>query len=372
MTDLEHQIGDMLADGRITDEDADAVRRFSEFLRHAGPPAKRGEPIEIAPLDRLLAAGRKDLIADALGVDEANVDDEIDRIMDERRRARERPNIPMTGMAEIRCERGCDVHLTKTAIVELFHSPYHDLAPIPEDLWDVFFITIWDVESQGDADGYCPAADAVSRCIEERRIWEPSETVVMLRCFDEVKARSLDAMFIDIGAQIGYYSVLADRADLDFRSIEADWDVCKGPLTRNLFNSGVNPWNIRVGPAVDLSTFTNQRDYVVKIDVEGAEADAVSALGHLWNGEIKYALIEISPMFGPGYQDLVVNLLNRGYRAFQMPPKNDPPYPLDEIRRDLLPWEIHGSEREVRMVVGNIRQANVLFVHSSMGWPLWN
>lgn len=372
MSDLEQQIGDMLADGRITDADADAVRQFADFLAVAGPPARKGEPIEIGPLDRLLAADRKDLIAYALGCEESDVDPWIAATMDGRRRAREWRGGSMVDLPEIRCERGCTAHCTKTAIVELFRdSPYHDYAPIPPDLWDVFFIQIWDTESRGDGDGYCPAADPVSNNIDEFRIWEYAETIVMLRCFNEM--RHLHApLFLDIGAHVGYYSVLAQRRHLDVRAIDADPDVCHGPLAANL--DGVNPWNMRITPGSRLETAQTiaGRDLIVKIDIEGADADAVAALGDLWgSGLIRYAMIEISPTFGPGYDDLIIGLQRRGYRSFRMPPKADPPHPLDDIRHDLLGWEIKGSAERIRRFVSAWEGENVLFVHQSMDWPMF-
>jgi hypothetical protein len=58
----EQELTDLLADGKITDDDADAVRDFAEFLRHAGPPDGK-------LLVRL--EHRPDLIRYVLGVDDA-------------------------------------------------------------------------------------------------------------------------------------------------------------------------------------------------------------------------------------------------------------------------------------------------------------
>jgi hypothetical protein len=38
MSDLEQQLGDAVADGKITAGDADEVRTFGEFLIESGPP----------------------------------------------------------------------------------------------------------------------------------------------------------------------------------------------------------------------------------------------------------------------------------------------------------------------------------------------
>lgn len=69
--DLERQLADALADGKITDEDAEQVRRMREFLQLAGPPRHPDDhgPGCRSPLDRLRAAGRQDLVDWALGRD---------------------------------------------------------------------------------------------------------------------------------------------------------------------------------------------------------------------------------------------------------------------------------------------------------------
>lgn len=65
----EQDLSDLLADGKITDDDADAVRDFAEFLRHVGPPARLGDGVQAGPLHQL--EHRPDLLRYALGVDDA-------------------------------------------------------------------------------------------------------------------------------------------------------------------------------------------------------------------------------------------------------------------------------------------------------------
>jgi hypothetical protein len=56
----DQELDDLVADGKITHDDADAVRDFAEFLRAAGPPDGQA----LARLEH-----RPDLIRYALGVD---------------------------------------------------------------------------------------------------------------------------------------------------------------------------------------------------------------------------------------------------------------------------------------------------------------
>lgn len=73
--ELEQQIADMLADGRMTDDDAEKVREFADFLNHAGSPVVKDKPSPDGKnvLDRLIEAGRPDLIEYALGPHNAEV-----------------------------------------------------------------------------------------------------------------------------------------------------------------------------------------------------------------------------------------------------------------------------------------------------------
>lgn len=63
---LERQLGDMLADGTITDETAEEIRTFAELLRLAGP-IDGGASDGRTPGQRLRDAGRADLIDWARG-----------------------------------------------------------------------------------------------------------------------------------------------------------------------------------------------------------------------------------------------------------------------------------------------------------------
>lgn len=63
MTDIDKLVTDKLVAGKITDEDADAVLSFRDFLQIAGPPADKGGH----PIRNLRWAGREDLIEWALG-----------------------------------------------------------------------------------------------------------------------------------------------------------------------------------------------------------------------------------------------------------------------------------------------------------------
>lgn len=51
--DLERQLGDGVADGRITTEDADTIREFRDFLREAGPVGTIDAPVLLKYADLL-------------------------------------------------------------------------------------------------------------------------------------------------------------------------------------------------------------------------------------------------------------------------------------------------------------------------------
>lgn len=60
---LEQKLGDAIADGRITDHDADQVRRFAEWLSKSGPPppygSKRGDEVWLNWRDNVLTAEQR-------------------------------------------------------------------------------------------------------------------------------------------------------------------------------------------------------------------------------------------------------------------------------------------------------------------------
>lgn len=241
---------------------------------------------------------------------------------------------------------------------------YMDCAPVPEWLQpDPFRMEVWDwTKGPYDPDGpWCPARCIVSSTITELGIWEPRETIGLLHLFENAR---LDGGwdFVDIGAQLGWFSILALKFGLNVTAVEADPEVA-AILSRNLDRNGTG-WEIlneRVGPgAWDLDT---PRPTIVKIDIEGAEPYAVTMLERgIKNGTIQALVIEISPSFGIDYRPMVEKLVWAGFDIGFLPGKSDPPLPLDSL--DRLAW--HWTIDDAMKIIEANGQINAFFKRNTL------
>jgi hypothetical protein len=266
----------------------------------------------------------------------------------------------MTGWEMISCQRGHDTHDTREIVVSIGGpTKYRDLPAIPRRFTDTFEMEIWDTAQYPVDDGpWCPAHDAVSETLVSHGVWEPAETTLMLEAF-----RYCDT-FIDIGAQLGWYSILAARAGLNVYALEADLDVaevCNRNIARHAQTSSHFGVHVaRVGPTLPAlgDAWPTDERIAVKIDIEGAEADAVAMLAGAMD-MIDFMLIEISPVFNDTYPELVRSLMDSGFRAYVTPTKQMPPARLEIFPDDLREFEMEG---DVEALIKTWHQENVLFV----------
>lgn len=265
----------------------------------------------------------------------------------------------MTHWPEIRCQRGHEFHATKTVGVNL-STPhrYLDHPQVPGHLAQVFEIEIWDYEPYMTEGPYCPARDVVSEVIESHGIWEPIETITMLDLFHRAPRNK----FIDMGAQIGWYSVLARLAGLSVVAFEADFDVSE-VLRRNLqVDEDAVVVNGRIGQDIlGYIPFRDERHLTVKMDLEGAEPDGVRMLeGYLAQDLVDFMLIEISPVFHDGYAWIFDQLAKDKMWAYRLPSKSHPPPRYRSISdlHEMVPTEI------MECLGGH--QENVLFVRDGL------
>ena len=190
-------------------------------------------------------------------------------------------------------------------------------------------------------------------------IWEPQETAVLLECFEAVGSGA----FIDFGAQIGWFSVLARQAGMKVLAFEADPD-CHRVATRNV-GGGVNLQ--RVG-ADSKPSHPIEWDLpiVAKIDLEGAEQHAIAMLQPAIDaGKVQYIMIEVSPCFGPGYPKLVAGLMGDGFVGYTLPDKQVPPVQIDQLS-DLKPYQLPKTQAAAKREVASWTQRDVLFVRGGL------
>lgn len=255
----------------------------------------------------------------------------------------------MTAWPTIACQRGCHQHVSRHVDVDLAgEHGYRDLPQIPERLATQFSLWVWDPEVHPVGPGdYCPARDAVSETIVSHRIWEPRETALTLDVLHD------GDLFLDLGCQIGWYSVLA--ATIGAQVVAVDAELANLQLAaRSLaeVHDAARHKTQMVRIAAQSEPFPVRRYRLVKIDIEGAEADAVRMLGPAIDaGTVDHLMLEVSPVFTSGdayhYPRLLASLAASGFELYELPPKQHHPRPfttareyLESMRLDARPgWQ---------------------------------
>lgn len=163
--------------------------------------------------------------------------------------------------------------------------------------------------------GYCTGQDDISRTLINQGIWEPEETKLVRELLLHGQVGS---KVIDIGAHIGWYSILAAHMNYLVMAVEAsaeNVELLKENARLHDVEDLISVHHDWVGPDSPTAQISGEVELVI-IDIEGNEEHAVEALKELFEDQlIKHALIEISPTFNGRYPSLVGRLENWGYKA---------------------------------------------------------
>lgn len=261
----------------------------------------------------------------------------------------------------ISCLRDHDTHTTFGHRVDLsIPNAYTDCPPVPGRFHQIAFdIQLWDYDAVGGpGHPYCPQADAVSETIHRYGVWEPRESVAMLLAFEAVSRENSPWTFVDVGAHLGWYGMLAHHFGAEVRAVEADPEVVT--VLKSNLGSAVVVHDKRIGPRSKMLDPSLVHGLVVaKVDIEGAEPAAIRWLKRLLDAErVEYLMLEVSPVFDGGYGELLVALFERGFEMGLLPEKSRPPKIIDSL--DDLEWITSpGSEWIDRWLAG-FKQTNVL------------
>lgn len=270
---------------------------------------------------------------------------------------------------EIACQRGHDHHETvRTTVVLGGPTGYPDLPSIPKKYARHFEMEVWDPK-QYPVDGgpYCPAHDAVSATILSHGVWEPRETILALHALTTAEP---GAVMVDMGAQLGWYSLLAASCGVPVFAFDADADnlaTMQVSVDANGWGDLLSAHQMRIDRGV-IARFPVPIA-LVKIDLEGAENHAINMLRrYIEMGLVDHLLIEVSPCFADYYPGLVVWLVNVGYRAYMLPPKGRPPISMVDIVA-MEPYRIDTlNSYALAELVASWHQEDCFFVREEVAW----
>lgn len=208
--------------------------------------------------------------------------------------------------------------------------------------------------------------ELLSNSIRKYKIWEPNITDIWINI---LKDSNKDELVVDVGANIGYYSLLSAAFGFNCYSFEPEKENLKrfkSSIMLNLFYNKIKifenivykesnikldlkrvPGKNKNNGCLSISNVFNKINNIVdtgnnlsiklddvisndkkicilKIDVEGAELDVIhGCMNILKNKQVKYFIIEISPKFLEikYCKELATEICNYGYELFDIEQK---------------------------------------------------
>jgi hypothetical protein len=243
------------------------------------------------------------------------------------------------------------------APVHLIGEHAHDFCPFPAHRRLDFEIEVFNFEKYRDGDGYCPGRDSFADGVIGLGIWESFET----RAIVEILATSPPGFVLDVGASVGWYTMIAALTGRPVIAWEPEPSFCE-VLRRNVERTGRSEvvdvreeWIDSTTPELLLAGEVT----LIKVDTEGMEQEALAMCWDLIEERrVRYMLLEVSPCFRDGYDVMLAQLGECGYDAFRVPDKLCE-Y-RDEFGRDPLGVLERTRIEDVYAYVAGIRQENVL------------
>jgi hypothetical protein len=218
--------------------------------------------------------------------------------------------------------------------------------------------------SSGPDGAYTPDSDLnndlVSYDIRRYGSWEPYQSELTL----ELLRTLPNKVFIDIGAHIGYYSIIAAKHGFDVIAFE------KNPVYFKVLADNAAPYSniqlLRTEVTRDNLPKFEKPVGLIKIDVEGCEPEIIAGMEDIITARLIDALIvEISPKFRPPevWLELITFMIENGYSAFDI--GLSPPRAIQKKTchlEALIPFDVSTLQ--------SIDQTNVLFLLKDAVQPL--
>lgn len=249
------------------------------------------------------------------------------------------------------CAVGHKDHETKMAVTKAGY-------PMLVYKWEDHFTTRGDNPTFPKYEQYCPAQDVISYCIDTTGQWEPAETQVV----QDILRETTGKVVLDFGSHIGWYSLMAASYGHQvgaFDASELNLSLLRESEEQNRFAGEIYRHLCQIEDDFPYFSADYEDVHLLKVDVEGAESKVVSACWNLWEyKKIKYAIIEISPVFNDTYPDLVEKICSYGYRVYQLPAQ---PMSLEQV---IAQCRVLPEGR--REYVAGLHQENFVFIRSEL------
>jgi SAM-dependent methyltransferase len=177
----------------------------------------------------------------------------------------------------------------------------------------------YDRERYADEAG-CSASDTISHSLDVHGKWEAWESLVVTTILADPAG-----WVVDIGCQIGWYTLLAAEAGHPVVAIDANPESLDILAQNCDLNGYTDVTRVLAWLGVDTPTVpAGGHVRFLKADIEGLEAEAVRAFGPSFAaGEVDYALLELTPDFNDTWRTAHDAMLSHGMVAFQVPDKGD-------------------------------------------------
>ena len=161
--------------------------------------------------------------------------------------------------------------------------------------------------------------DIISYCLETDKCWEPFQTEITT----EILKNRPKGVFMDIGCQLGYYSILSSIIGVKTISIDSCGyflDILKQTIKINNLQN-INVIDKNVDSTFDMNDYVSSDDFIslMKIDIEGSEHYIIDSLDILFEREkIQNLIIEISPKLNNTYENICRKLNSYGFNIYDI------------------------------------------------------
>lgn len=230
------------------------------------------------------------------------------------------PNV--TGQTT-KCEVGHENHETLHIDLQIL-GEHHGLkdAPKIKAKWAMKLpFNVFNYKLYANTKGYCPADDEVSRSIYSHGVWEGFETILFL---DILHQGNKDNVVLDFGSNIGWYTVIAAKLGYSVHAFDSDTQINalhRVNASQNDVEQKITMHTGWIDASSDVVEISEDVEFL-KCDIEGSEEHMYNMTKELFEkGKVKYALLEISPVFNDSYFELVPKIIANGYTAYRIPTK---------------------------------------------------